>query len=111
GANAVVVGNGLYGGFASSGGVTPGVGITELFEEDNPGGLSPTNWVGMKAVASPASTTINGTMVNTEVWAGVTYVLESNAVSNPPSPGQWVGVNPPEYVVMSGVNGTTAFPF
>ena len=29
----------------------------------------------------------------------------------PPSPGQWVGINPPEYVIMTGANGTSAFPF
>lgn len=89
-ANAIVVGNGLYGGFATAGGVTPGPGITELFEQETPGGLSPTCWVGYATVPNPASTSVNGTMGNTTMWAGVTYTLLPGGGANPPQPGQWV---------------------
>jgi len=86
--NAIVVGCGVYGGF-NPGVITPGAGVVELYEEQSPGGLSPTNWVGYKIAVTPASTTVDGTMADVG-WAGVTYVLESTTSANPPEPGQWV---------------------
>jgi hypothetical protein len=45
-------------------------------------------------------------------WATVgAFFAQEAATANPPSPGQWVGISPPEIVTMSGADGTTQFAF
>ena len=71
-----------------------------------------------------ASGTIVGTGTNVYAWGSeggtnphtVTFQVDpvgwdTGGGAIPPQPAQWVGISPPEVVVMSGVNGTTAWPF
>ena len=91
---------------------TPATGMTELFDT---GPLAPQVGINYQVVASTSGSytvgstgNINGTG---DTAAVIGIALYCTGTDNPPMPGQWVGINPPEYVVMSGVNGTTAFAF
>lgn len=110
-ANSLVMGFGLVGEFFGVG-VAPATGVTELQEiaRGTPPD-APSAWAGYKAVTAAVSTTISGTVSGSGGHlgsGGVTVALLGAASSNPPVSGQWV---PLETVVMSGANGTTAFPF